>query len=270
MNKSELTPLWKAANSRLLSTSSTWGFPVETSDKGPQAFILPYSMVNRLDEERLCLYPPMKLLMNNLLNSSKELTEFGGILLNHTNAGPLRVIGKTLHIISSGTPWRCIVVLKVAMWSNGSRAPSYESKEGILNFGGKGWPLMEAVKGESVRWARSSTEFVLLMFSLISSITFFIWSISLSKCGTLLDVVPLDWLSGTAFLPSPWLWSCSSLYASCRCLLKWISLSVLGSGELLCHSSCHGLHMNREWLHGRCRLTITMGMARSIPTFLMA
>ena len=64
----------------------------------------PYSMVSKLDEERLCLFPPMKLLTNNLLNSSKELTELGGILLNQTRAGPLRVVGKALHMISSGTP----------------------------------------------------------------------------------------------------------------------------------------------------------------------
>ena len=57
-----------------------------------------------LDEERLCLCPPIKLLTNNLLNSSKELTVLGGILLNHTRASPLRVVGKALHIISSGTP----------------------------------------------------------------------------------------------------------------------------------------------------------------------
>ena len=61
-------------------------------------------MVNKLDEERLCLYPPMKLLTNNLLNSSKEPTELGGILLNQTRDGPLRVVGKALHMISSGTP----------------------------------------------------------------------------------------------------------------------------------------------------------------------
>ena len=111
----------------------------------------------------------MKFLTNNLLNSSKELTELGGILLNHTHAGPLRVVGKALHIISSGTPWRCIVVLKVAMWSKGSRVPTYESKEGILNFRGRGWPLMSAVKGESVLWTKSSTRFALLIFSLILS-----------------------------------------------------------------------------------------------------
>ena len=108
-------------------------------------------MVNRLDKERLCLCPPIKLLMNNLLNSSNGPIMFGGILLNHTHAGPLRMVGKALHIISSRTPWRCIVVLKVAIWSHESRVPSYESKEGILNLGGKGWLLMEAMKGEFVR-----------------------------------------------------------------------------------------------------------------------
>ena len=105
-----------------------------------------YSMVSRLDEECLCLCPPIKLLINSLLNSSKELTVFRGILLNHTCASLLRVVGKALHIISSGTPWRCIIDLKVAIWSHGSCVLSYESKEGILNLGGKGWLLMEAVK----------------------------------------------------------------------------------------------------------------------------
>ena len=110
------------------------------------------------------------------------------------------------------------------MWSNRSRVPSYESKEGILNFGGKRWPLIKVVKGEFVQWTRSSTRFALLMFSLISSITFLIWSISLSKCGTLLHVVPFDWLLSSAFLPSPTLWPCSFPYASCHCLLRLISL----------------------------------------------
>ena len=41
---------------------------------------------------------------NNLLNSSKEPTMFGGILLNHTRVGPLRVVRKALHIISSRIP----------------------------------------------------------------------------------------------------------------------------------------------------------------------
>ena len=90
---------------------------------------------------------PSEVINKQLAQLFKELNELGGILLNHTHVGLLRVVGKALHIISSGTPWRCIVVLKVAMWSKGSRIPSYESKEGILNFGGKRWPLMSAVKG---------------------------------------------------------------------------------------------------------------------------
>ena len=181
------------------------------------------SMVNKLDEERLCLCPPMKLLTNSLLNSSKELTEFGGILLNQTLAGPLRVVGKALHTISSGTPWRCIVVLKVAMWSNGSRVPSYESKEDNLNFDGRGWPLMEAVKGESVLWTNSSIGFSLLIFSFISSMTFFIWSISSFKCGTVREVVPHNWLPISIFSLSSWLCVCPPPSRSSHaCLLKLI------------------------------------------------
>ena len=129
----------------------------------------PYSMVNRSDEERFCLYPPIKLLTNNLLNSSKEPTIFRGILLNHTRAGSLSVVGKALHIISYGTPWRCIVVLNIAIWSQGSHIPSYESKEGILNLGGKGWLLMEAMKWEFVRWTKSSMGNRLIVFYNLSS-----------------------------------------------------------------------------------------------------
>ena len=225
MNKSELTPLWKAANSSLSSISSiVKASLLKQVMKDRKLSFSPCFMVSRLDEERLCLCPPMKLLTNNLLNSSKELTVFRGILLNHTRASPLRVVGKTLHIISSGTPWRCIVALKVAMWSKGSRVPSYESKEGILNFGGKGWLLMEAVERESVLWTKSSRGFALLMFSLILSIASLIWSISLSKCGTLREVVPLDKLSGSTFPLPSWLWACPLVYPSCHCLLRLISL----------------------------------------------
>ena len=130
------------------------------SDEGPQTFIISLLYSQRLDKEHLWLWPPMKLLTNNLLNSSKELTVFGVISLNHTRASPLRVVGKALHIISIGTPWRCIVFLKVAMWSHGSRVPSYKSNECILNLEGKGWLLMEVMKGESVRWTKSSMWFV--------------------------------------------------------------------------------------------------------------
>ena len=168
MNKSELTSLWKAANNNLSSISYTIRASfLKQVIKDRKLSFSPCSMVNRLDKERLCLCPPIKLLTNSLLNSSKELTVFGGILLNHTCASPLRVVGKALHMISSGTPWRCIVVLKVVIWLKGYRVPSYESKEGILNLGGKGWLLMEAEKEESVWWTKLSTGFSLPMFSLM-------------------------------------------------------------------------------------------------------
>ena len=40
---------------------------------------------------------------------------FGGILPNHTLAGAFDVVGKALHMILSGTPWKCMVVLNMAM-----------------------------------------------------------------------------------------------------------------------------------------------------------
>ena len=97
------------------------------------------SMFSMLDEDSLCLWPPTKLLMNKLLNSWNEVIVFGGSLPNHTLAGPFSIVEKALHMISFGTPWRCIVVLNVVVWSQGSRFPSYESKVGILNLEGKGW-----------------------------------------------------------------------------------------------------------------------------------
>ena len=105
MNKSKLTPLWKAANRSLSSTLSIFRASLLKQVLNDcRLSFSPYSMVNKLDEEHLCLCPLIKLLTNNLLNSSKELTEFGVILLNHTHAGLLRVVGKALHIISLGTP----------------------------------------------------------------------------------------------------------------------------------------------------------------------
>ena len=105
MNKSEFTPLWKAAKKRLSSTLSTLRASLLKRVMNDRRLSFsPCFMVNKVDEERLCLCPPMKLLTNNLLNSSKEHTKFGGILLNQTHAGPLRVVGKALHKISSGTP----------------------------------------------------------------------------------------------------------------------------------------------------------------------
>ena len=110
------------------------------------------------------------------------------------------------------------------MWSNGSRVPSYKSKEGNLNFDGRGWPLMEAVKGESVLWTKSSIRFAFLIFSFISSMTF-IWSISSFKCGTVREVMPRNWLPISIFSLSSWLYVCPPPSRSSRaCLLKLISI----------------------------------------------
>jgi len=40
-----------------------------------------------------------------------------------------------------------MVVLNVAMWSQWSRVPSYESKVGILSLEGGGWLVMDAMRG---------------------------------------------------------------------------------------------------------------------------
>ena len=159
----------------------------------------PCFMFNKLDEECFFLYPLTKLLTNNLLNSWNEVMVVGGSLPNHTLAGPFNVVGKALHMISFGAPWRCMVVLNVEMWSQGLRVPSYESRVGILNLEGRGWLVMDVMKGESILWTRSSTWFALLMESFISSMDLFIWSISLSKCGTLRVTVPLDWSPSALF-----------------------------------------------------------------------
>ena len=190
--------------------------------------LFPYSLVTRLDEEHLCLCPPIKLLTNNLLNSSKEPIVFGGILLNHTRDGPLRVVRKALHIISSGTPYRCIVVLKVAMWSHGLRVQSYESNASILNLEGKGWLLTEAMKGELVRWTKSSTWFVLfhILPHLIHSpphlihFTFQVWHPK-RRCPPWVILV-LNIFSFSNFLT----WAYPSTHRSWHCLLwliSWVS-----------------------------------------------
>ena len=61
----------------------------------------------------LYLCPLMKCEVNWALSSLKVLTEFDINLLNQILAAPFSVVRKTLHMISSGTPWKCIRVLKV-------------------------------------------------------------------------------------------------------------------------------------------------------------
>ena len=110
----------------------------------------------RLAEDLLYHWPPMKCVTKSPLNSLKVKMKLGTILLNHTWAGPLSVVGKALHMISSRTPCRCMRVLNDSKWSRGSFDPSYASTYGILNLVGRGKDVIDAVKGELVRWTNSS------------------------------------------------------------------------------------------------------------------
>ena len=84
-------------------------------------------------------------------NSLKVEIVLGVSLLNQTLAGPLRRVGNALHIISSGTPCRCIRILKDSKWLSRSFDLSYVSTFGIRSFARKGKEVTWAVKGESVR-----------------------------------------------------------------------------------------------------------------------
>ena len=48
----------------------------------------------------------MKCEVNWALNSLKVLIEFGVNLLNQIFTEPFSIVGKALHMISFGTPWR--------------------------------------------------------------------------------------------------------------------------------------------------------------------
>ena len=97
----------------------------------------------------------MKCVTKSLLNSLTVESELGAILLNHTRAGPLSVVGKALYLISSETPCRCMRVLNDSKWSRGFFDPFYAFTCGILNLAGRGKDVTGAMKGESVRWTNS-------------------------------------------------------------------------------------------------------------------
>ena len=108
-------------------------------------------MFSRLVEDLLYLYPPMKWVTKCPLNSLKVETVLGVSLLNRTLTGPLRRVGNALHIISFGTSYRCMKVLKDFRWSSGSLDPSYVSTCGIWNFAERGKEVTGTVKGDSIR-----------------------------------------------------------------------------------------------------------------------
>ena len=134
-------------------------------------------MFSRLAEDLLYLYPPMKCATKCPLNSLKVETMLGAILLNHNLASPMSVVGKALHIMSFETPCRCMRVLNDSKWSSGSFDSSYASTFGIRNLAGRGKEVTHVVKGESVRWTRSSRlvdTCPLMAFIIISIFSFII------------------------------------------------------------------------------------------------
>ena len=66
------------------------------------------------------------------------------------------MVGNILHMISSGTPCRCISFLEDSKSPNGSHKSSYASTCGIQNLAGRGKEVTYAMKGESVCWISSS------------------------------------------------------------------------------------------------------------------
>ena len=77
MNKSELTPLWKVTNNNLSPISTTVRASLlKQVIKDRKLSFYPYSMVNRLDEERLCLCPLMKFLTNSLLERTHRVGRY--------------------------------------------------------------------------------------------------------------------------------------------------------------------------------------------------
>ena len=93
----------------------------------------------------------MKWHTNRLLSWSKSSIEDCANLLNHTQAAPLRVVGKDWHTILSRVCYRLKVILKVVMWSSGSFNSSYDSSCKSQNFGESGWSSTRCVNGESVQ-----------------------------------------------------------------------------------------------------------------------
>ena len=211
INKSELTP--------------RQGFPVEASDERPQALIFSLLYSQQAGWGAFVPLSSDKVVDKQLTQLFERINSVWRYLAKPHLCWPLKGgwEGPAHYLI-----WNFLKVhcgLEGALWSHGLRVPSYESKEGILNLEGRRWLLMEAMKGESIRYIKLFTWFILRIFSFISSMTLFIGSISLSKCGTLREAVPLEWFLCSTFSPSltSWLWACPSTRRSWRCLLWLIS-----------------------------------------------
>ena len=58
--------------------------------------------VNRWVTSFWCRRPPMKWETKDLLSSTNEWIKEGLIFVNHCHVDPFKVVGKALHMISSG------------------------------------------------------------------------------------------------------------------------------------------------------------------------
>ena len=84
--------------------------------------------------------------------------EFGGRLLHHIRAEPLRVVTNALHIIPSGKFCKLIMLPYYCQWSTGSVVPSYDSNVGSLNLSGIGQVWMFWANGDSESLSMAAAE----------------------------------------------------------------------------------------------------------------
>ena len=227
----------------------------------------PCSMFNKLDKDYLCLWPSTKLLTNNLLNSWNEVIMFGGSLPNHTLAGPLNVVGKALYMISSRMTWRCMIILKVAIWSQGSRVPSYESKVGILNLEGR---MTRDGRGEGrvssvdkiIHMVRSPHKVLHLVHSFLHLVY-----LSLQVWHPPSDNTSRVFSSFNAVLRPSILWIFPVLL---NASLSTLSINFFSNFLVLlrqvCHYNCHGLQL---LLDGQWWWLCSIWMIGGISTLLM-
>jgi len=143
------------------------------------SFHLPITWCSTILSRTSCTFGPlMKWVTKWPLNSLKVETVLRAGLLNHTLDGPLSIVGNALHMISSGTPYKCIRVLNDSRWLSRTRDPSYASTCGIWNLARRGKEVTCVVKGKSVRWTGSSRlvdNHPLMAFIIMSIFSFIIY-----------------------------------------------------------------------------------------------
>ena len=142
----------------------------------------------------LRFWPPIKCQTNKSLNYLKFAIDDTGSLLNHTLMAPLSVVGKDLHITSSGVCCRFSIILKAPIWLTRSLLSSYNSSCGRRNLRGKRHSKTLVVKGESILLSmplRFIAVFPFLSFFTSSSSLiklFIIWSLLCVDCSVCSEV----------------------------------------------------------------------------------